>query len=581
MTTSANPGVTHVGVLLRPYWMLLVVAILLGLLGGASVAGLLAVVNRGLYAGAGDVGGLVASFAGLCVLVVIGSVGSDISANLVGQRIIASLRKSLAAKILMAPIDQLESYRSHRLIPVLTKDVDAISDFAFFFPAFFVSGVIVAGCLVYLAVLSWPLFLVTSALIALGSFVHFLARRRGMTGFNLARQYEDDLQKHYRAIAEGAKELRLHRPRRRHVHVDLIERTVDRISDVQIKAINLLVTARALGTVLLFLVIGTALVLRPLLWPDSPASVSSGFVLVLLFMRGPIDQLIGMLPSLGRAQVAMRRIADMSDKFATAEADLLADPAPRPAEQIESIELRGVSYAFETPSAGQPFTIGPLDLRIRRGEIVFIVGENGSGKTTLIKLLLGLYVPDRGVVLRDGKPVVSDTRDDYRQLFTTVFSDYYLFDTLVQQQGNPRADLAQHYLDRLDLAHKVSIDGGAFSTTDLSTGQRKRLALINAWIEGRPVLVFDEWAADQDPAFRHVFYTELLADLKRLGKTIVVISHDDRYFHCADRIVRLRNGLIDVEPMEEPNDATRRTGPRAVSLHSAAMSHAPANAGDL
>ncbi|WP_316237911.1 cyclic peptide export ABC transporter [Bradyrhizobium sp. SZCCHNR1015] len=571
MMTSSNPGAANVGSLLRPYWLLLAAAILLGLLGGASVAGLLAVVNRGLYAGAGDVGSLMASFAGLCILIVIGSVGSDISANIVGQRIVASLRKSLAAKILMAPIDQLESYRSHRLIPVLTKDVDAISDFAFFFPAFLVSGVIVAGCLIYLAVLSWPLFLVTAALIALGSFVHYLARKRGMTGFNLARQYEDDLQKHYRAISDGAKELRLHRQRRRHVHVDLIGRTVDRIGDVQIKAINLLVTARALGTVLLFLVIGTALVLRPLLWPDSPASVSSGFVLVLLFMRGPIDQLIGMLPSLGRAQVAMRRIAELSERFTAAEAELLDDPQDRTAEQIESIELRGVSYAFPASSSERPFVIGPIDLRIRRGEIVFIVGENGSGKTTLIKLLLGLYVPDRGVLLRDGNPVVSETRDDYRQLFTTIFSDYFLFDTLAQQSNQP-PDLAHRYLDRLELAHKVSIDGGAFSTTDLSTGQRKRLALINAWIEGRPVLVFDEWAADQDPAFRQIFYTELLADLKRLGKTIIVISHDDRYFHCADRIVRLRDGRIDASDAAERREPAQRQRTLTTVLHEPAAS---------
>jgi len=561
--TSSKPGILHVGGLLRPYWILLAGGILLGLVGGASVAGLLAVVNKGLYAGSGDVGGLIASFAGLCVLIVLGSVGSDITANFVGQRIIASLRKSLAAKILMAPIDQLESYRAHRLIPVLTKDVDAVSDFAFFFPAFLVSGVIVAGCLTYLAVLSWPLFLVTAVLIALGSFAHFLARRRGMTGFNLARQYEDDLQKHYRTIAEGAKELRLHRPRRHHVHVDLIQRTVDRISDVQIKAINLLATARALATVMLFLVIGTALILRPMLWPDSPSSVSSGFVLVLLFMRGPIDQLIGMLPSLGRAQIAMRRIAELSDRFATAETDLLDDPADKVLEHVESIELRGVTYAFGASSAEKPFVLGPIDLRIRRGEIVFIVGENGSGKTTLIKLLLGLYVPDYGLLLRDGMPVVSETRDDYRQLFTTVFSDYYLFDTLLQQ-GDHRPEIAQRYLDRLELAHKVSVDNGAFSTTDLSTGQRKRLALINAWIEGRPVLVFDEWAADQDPVFRHVFYTELLADLKRLGKTIIVISHDDRYFHCADRVVRLRNGRLDEDDPDQRRDTPRSNRSRAL-----------------
>lgn len=135
-------------------------------------------------------------------------------------------------------------------------------------------------------------------------------------------------------------------------------------------------------------------------------------------------------------------------------------------------------------------------------------------------------------------------RDDYRQLFTTVFADYYLFDDLVQGGGQQSLDSASQYLDRLEIAHKVSVKDGAFTTTDLSTGQRKRLALVNAWLEGRPVLVFDEWAADQDPAFRRIFYTELLPDLKRLGKTIIVISHDDRYFDIADQLVRLRAGKV-------------------------------------
>ncbi len=103
---------------------------------------------------------------------------------------------------------------------------------------------------------------------------------------------------------------------------------------------------------------------------------------------------------------------------------------------------------------------------------------------------------------------------------------------------------ANRYLERLEIAHKVSIRDGAFSTTDLSTGQRKRLALLNAWLEERPVLVFDEWAADQDPVFRRVFYTELLPELKALGKTIIVISHDDRYFAIADQLIRMQAGRV-------------------------------------
>ena len=448
-------------------------------------------------------------------------------------------------RFLAAPIDQLEIYRTHRLIPVLTQDVDTISDFAFFFSSFFVSLVITFGCMVYLAMLSWPLFLITGLVIILGSLAHAFARTRGVQGFNAARDSEDELQKHYRAIAEGAKELRLNRVRRQRVYVEQLQRTVDLISTVQVKSINLFVTARALGTMLFFVVIGVALTLRPFLWPDSPAAVSSGFVLVLLYMRGPIDQVIGILPSLGRAQVAMRRIAELSEQFSTPEPDLLAAPsaASDGAGKIESIELRGVSYGFRAVPGSTPFVLGPIDLHVRQGDIVFIVGENGSGKTTLIKLLLGLYAPQSGAVLRDGLPVGTETRDDYRQLFTTIFSDYYLFEDLLQGAGIV-PDAAERYLERLEVAHKVSVQNGKFTTTDLSTGQRKRLALMNAWLEERPVLVFDEWAADQDPAFRHIFYTELLPDLKRMGKTIIVISHDDRYFGVADHLVRLRHGKV-------------------------------------
>lgn len=549
MTILRRGPAAHALQLLRPYWPVVFGCGLLGIIGGASVAGLLAVVNRGLYAGESEATTLLLSFAALCFLILIGSIGSDIGSNWVGQRIIASLRKSLAKRILCAPIDQLEQYRAYRLIPVLKHDIDTISDFAFFVSSFVVSLTISVGCLVYLAFLSWPIFLVTGLAIVIGSLAQAYARTRGIQGFSAARESEDELQKHYRAIVEGAKELRMNRSRRRQIFVERLERTVDKISTIQIKSVNLFVTARAFGTALFFVVIGLALALRHLLWPDSPASVVSGFVLVLLYMRAPIDQMIAVLPALGRAQVAIGRIAELSQQFSTPEPDLLTDfkEEKEPASQFEAIELRGARYSFGSESGKESFTLGPIDFRVERGETVFIIGENGSGKTTLIKLLLGLYAPQDGEVFWNGKPLGAQDRDDYRQLFTTVFSDYYLFDDLLSAQLVP-AD-AERYLERLEVAHKVSIKDGVFTTTDLSSGQRKRLALMAAWLEGRPVLVFDEWAADQDPAFRKIFYTELLPDLKRMGKTIIAISHDDRYFGAADRLVRLRQGSIvqDVE----------------------------------
>jgi len=264
---------------------------------------------------------------------------------------------------------------------------------------------------------------------------------------------------------------------------------------------------------------------------------------VLLYMKGPLEYLVTTLPVVSRANVAFKRIADLAEQFSSPEPHLLLSDKAAPKPLVEHLELRDVHYAFPAVDGSKPFALGPVNLSIAQGEIVFIVGENGGGKTTLIKLLLGLYAPQGGEIILNGAPVMAENRDDYRQLFTTIFADYYLFDELVQGDQEIPED-ANRYLERLEIAHKVTIRDGAFSTTDLSTGQRKRLALLNAWLEERPVLVFDEWAADQDPAFRRIFYTELLPELKYLGKTIIVISHDDRYFDVADQLVRMEAGRV-------------------------------------
>ncbi|WP_158617739.1 ATP-binding cassette domain-containing protein [Corallococcus sp. CA049B] len=165
------------------------------------------------------------------------------------------------------------------------------------------------------------------------------------------------------------------------------------------------------------------------------------------------------------------------------------------------------------------------------------------------KLLTGLYQPEGGQIVVDGQPITEQTQESYRQLFSAVFSDFYLFERLLGLVGEGTASQVQHYLSLLQLSRKVRIDGGVLSTTELSLGQRKRLALLTAYLEDRPIYLFDEWAADQDPAFKAVFFTELLPELKRKGKTVVVISHDDRYFGVADRVLRLDAGKL-VAPAE-------------------------------
>lgn len=538
--------------LLKPFLPWIVLSAIAGICAGAATVALLATINQVLNRPGGMAGGLLLTYVALCATALVGRAVSDMSINRVGQRLVAQVRKSLAQKILAAPIDALERYRMHRLMPVLTQDVDMISDAAFALASTLIAVSVALGCLAYLAVLSPPLFGLLALALAIGITIQVAAQMRGVAGFWKARAFEEQLHKAYRGISEGAKELRLHRLRRRRIFGTQIEHTVDAIRDVNGRAINTYVLATAFGSALFFLLI--ALILGWAAFRTLEPAVLSGFVLVLLFMKGPLDQIAGILPDVGRAKVAFQRVADLSARFASPEPHLHLDREPSAVELEDAIELRGVRYAFDAPEGGAAFELGPVDLRLRKGELVFVVGDNGSGKTTLIKLLLGLYAPQGGEILLDGRPVTPLTRDDYRQLFTTVFSDFYLFEDLAGGgQGGAGAqapalpEAALPYLERLEIAHKVSVKDGAFSTVDLSTGQRKRLALVHAYLEGRPVLVFDEWAADQDPAFRHLFYTELLPELRAKGRLLVVISHDDRYFHLADRVVRMRDGRIEGE----------------------------------
>ncbi len=531
--------------LLQPFLALAVFGTCAGALGGIATAWLLATINGALHQPDDAAWSLLAGFAGLCALSVGGTALAGTLNSIIGQKIIAALRKDISARILRAPVATLETYRAHRLMAVLTGDVDTVSAFTFNFSGYAIALATILGSFAYLLMLSPLVFLVALASMAIGVCINIIAKRTWIRDYEEVRVAQDTLHKQYRAITEGAKELKISRPRRSRVHGTLLADAADRIATLKSRAMRLFWITDAAGAAVFFLVIGLLLAFRHRLGID--AQVISGAVIVLLYVKGPIAQIAGALPVLDQARVSFARIAELSAELDQREPNLAiaaaAGSAVTPAA-IRSIELRGVTYAFPARPGAIPFVLGPIDLTIRAGEMVFIVGDNGSGKTTLIKLLLGLYAPQEGMILLDGQAVTPGGRDDYRQLFTTIFSDYYLFDDLVY---GALPSEAQPHLERLGIAHKVRVEGERFSTTDLSTGQRKRLALVHAYLENRPVIVTDEWAADQDPDFRRAFYEDLLPGLKAHGKTLIVISHDDRYFGIADRILRMKEGQLVVD----------------------------------
>jgi putative ATP-binding cassette transporter len=269
-----------------------------------------------------------------------------------------------------------------------------------------------------------------------------------------------------------------------------------------------------------------------------------GYVLAIMYMWGPFRWLFESLDGWISARIALENIDALQVSLARSKQEPHLDRKALALPRHE-IALHQVSFRFESPdgeSSKRSFQLGPLSLSLRTGELVFMIGGNGSGKTTLAKVLTGLY-PAEGRLLWNGEPVANAVMESYRNLFSAIFADFHLFDHLIGIVPAQR-DTFHRYLELFELDEKVELLDGKLSTTSLSTGQRKRLAMIVSLMEDRPFYVFDEWAADQDPEFREVFYGRLLPDLVARGKGALVITHDDRYFGVANRLLRLERGQI-------------------------------------
>lgn len=526
---------------------LLAGSVAVGVVAGLASVSLLALVHASVSGGevpsARRLGLL---FAGLCVLVTAARTGSVALLARLGQGLVKDLRLELSRQVLATPLARLEALGAHRLLATLTEDVNALTQALVFVPALFINGTVVVGSLAYLAWLDVGLFLMLLVAVVVGVVSYRLPVRAGFRRFEQAREEQDTLFGHFRNLIEGVKELKLHR-RRRGAFVTLLEATTEAVRRLRVTAAVVYGAAAAWGHLLAFVVLGVLLFARPA-FIEAGRDVLVGYALVILYMMTPLQMLLDNLPNLSRAEVAVGKIRTLGFTLAPVEEGELAssgDGAVR--APFQRIELDGVIHRYRREGQDLDFQLGPIDLELRAGELLFLVGGNGSGKTTLAKVLVGLYEPEGGEIRVDGRPVERAGADDYRQLFSVVFSDFHLFERLLGLEAPALDQDARRYLEELRIAHKVRIEDGVLSTTELSQGQRKRLALLTAYLEDRAVYVFDEWAADQDPVFKEVFYREILSRLRQRGKAVVVISHDDRYYPLADRIVKLEDGQVEYD----------------------------------
>ena len=516
-------------------------ALAAGLLCGMIYPGLIALISAAL--GRPFDRTLLYGFLALCVLGPATRLLSQLLFDAVGTRAIFALRLELCRKVLATPLRSLEEIGSHRLLAALSDDVTAITTALTQLPMLSMQAGVLVAATVYLLWLSPSLFLLVLGgmlLIAVSLRLPFFRTGRY---FERLRRETDAMFAHFRDLIYGGKELKLHRRRREaFVASDLIP-TGEAMRASQLAGNTVFTAANAWGNLLFLAVLGVLLFGLSGNRPDM--TVLAGYTLTLLYTKTPLEVLLLSLPILGRAATAAATLEGLGLRLAPPQAGAAPGEEAEPGPEWRTLELADVRHAYHVEGEEDAFTLGPVDLKLERGEIVFLIGGNGSGKTTLAKILPGLYAPEHGEVRLDGAPVTDATRDDYRQMFAAVFSDYFLFRRLADGEGSDAA--AAGHLLRFQLDGKVRVENGAFSTTDLSTGQRKRLALIAAALEDRSVYLFDEWAADQDPQFKEIFYREILPGLKSQGKTVVAITHDDRYFSVADRCIKLSGGRVEWE----------------------------------
>ncbi len=634
--------------LLEISWKQMAIAVIAGLVSGGGNALMISLINRAVREGRTPNDLLF--FAVVAVFIIATSIVSQYMLIFLSQNAIYSLRLKLSQNILSSPLEHLERLKENRLIVTLTEDVRNLTHAVSSVPGLCTDFATVVGCFVFFALLSPELFTLTvvSSVVTM-LFVQAILNKAQILFFS-SREEEDTLFKHYRAMMNGTKELKLNRSKRAAFLEKDLKGTVSKLRSLNTKAMKSFAVANGFGQMSQFASMGFILFGLPFFLAFQPGTLAT-YVLIGTFLALPMQNLLSKIPELVRGNISLRKIERMElslmslgesetiplkvspscklefkDVVYTYQPELPelppegfgknghppahpegfgenghppahpegfgenghppahpegfgenghppahpegfgenghppahpegltanARPGSSPQEQrgLPNQPGRTGSGSFMPPPRPDEngFMLGPINLSLQPGELLFIIGGNGSGKSTLAKLITGLYLPQSGSIELNGKPVTDDNVEWYRQHFSAVFSDFYLFDSYLGFERDTLDQEVNGYLRQLQLSHKVSVKDGVLSTTNLSQGQRKRLALLETYLEDRPIYVFDEWASDQEPKFRELFYKEMLLNLKQENKIVIVITHDDRYFHLADHVIKLDYGKIEFD----------------------------------
>lgn len=518
------------------------IATLLSFCSAAAGIAIVGGINRALDSGVTDIGQSLTYYLLLVAVLFCCGIGSQVLLVSLGHKLVYGLRMELVQRILNTSLAKQEAHGGPALYNVLTRDVTMVANAIKQLPISLYNGLLLLLGLVYLAWLSPLLFGCLVVLVGLAVWGDVLLAGRIKVMMQDVRRLDDDLFRQYETVVEGRNELGLSIARRQFQLRKRFEPTAQQARDTAIKAEVLWAINLNWTTLLVFVLIGLVFIAGASLDSVSREALV-GYVLAIMFLRTPIAMILEAIPAVIRGNVALSAIEHLELGHSSTRAAEYCKSEAKLAP-FESLELRRAAYHYPTQGGESGFQLGPIDFNVQAGELVFLIGGNGSGKSTLAKLLTGLYLPSAGDVFLNGSRLTPQNAEYHRAYFGAIFPNFFLFDDVLDQQGNLDNPRVQHYLKRLSIDHKVTVEDGRLSTKALSQGQRKRLALLLLYMEDRQVLLLDEWAADQDPLFREVFYREILPELKHAGKTVIAISHDDKYFNAADCLYKLDQGQL-------------------------------------
>ena len=511
-------------------------------LGGLSTAAILAAINAGLQ----GTGSLWAATLFLVALFLFIKTQYYVTITTTAEieAIIHKIRLRVMDHIRRSELLSLEAIGRSRIVAAITSDT-AILTQASNMLCFSIQGaVLVFFVAIYVAFLSLAAIVTTIVIIGVAGIIFHYKNRRLAAEKQKSAEWEGRLFDRLTDFLDGFKEVRLNAARSMDLFEDASEvsRTAANIKiNSQAETFKLIVTSQ----VSMYVLIGSVVFIAPQFSEALGGLTLTKTTTALMFIVGACFGLVQSIPILLNANAAADRI-ELLEIELQATASALDAAGPVAPSRFDAIEMTGIQFRYVDKSSEATFKIGPIDFSLHPGELVFITGGNGSGKSTFLRVLSGLYPPDSGQIRLNGQLIGDEARDKYRSLMSAIFFDYHLFHKLY---GVPDPDPGEvdRLLRQFRLDTKTSLTKGEFRTLDLSGGQRRRLALIVSLLEKRPILLLDEWTAEQDPEFRRKFYDELLPELMAAGATVVVITHDDRYLdelHLPARRIRMDEGRI-------------------------------------